>query len=124
MAPPHPILNRAEDVLDDAAPDPHRIGHLVQTSLHGLDHRLMFPTGDAALLAGGAFGLHCAGATVAGPVSAECQPVLDSGEAPRSVVRLPGSGRCRFQTERRSLWLSEAVRRPSRLRSEAWGRLV
>src|SRR6516164_6584805 len=82
MAPSHPILNRAADVLDDAAPDPHRIGHLVQTSLHGLDHRLVFPTGDAALLAGGAFGLHCAGATVAGPVSAECQTVLDSGEAP------------------------------------------
>src|SRR5215469_15123269 len=82
MAPPHPILDRAKDVLDDAAPDPHRIGHLVQTPLHGLDHRLVLPTGDAALLAGGAFGLHGAGAAVAGPVSAERQPVLDSGEAP------------------------------------------
>src|SRR5215472_8127220 len=82
MAPPHPIFNRAEDVLDDAAPDPHGIGHLVQMPLHGLDHRLVFPTADAALLAGGAFGLHCAGAAIAGPVSAEFQSVLDSGEAP------------------------------------------
>src|SRR5215469_12195534 len=82
VGPPHPILNRAEDGLDDAAPDPHRIGHLVQTPLHALDHSLVFPTGDAALLAGGAHGLRCAGAAVAGPVSAERQPVLDSGVTP------------------------------------------
>jgi hypothetical protein len=31
---PHPVLNRAEDVLDNAPPDPHGVGHLVQSPLH------------------------------------------------------------------------------------------
>ena len=76
------MLDRAKDVLDDAASYPHRIGHFVQAALHGVNHRLMLPTGDAALLTGGAYGLQCAGTAVTGPVSAQCQPVFDSGVAP------------------------------------------
>jgi len=51
VIPSHPFLERAENVFDDGTPDPHGIGHLVQAPPHSLDHRLMFPTGDAALLA-------------------------------------------------------------------------
>jgi len=32
------------DVLDEAAPHPHGVGHFVQAPLHGFDHRLVFPT--------------------------------------------------------------------------------
>ncbi len=86
VVPPHPVLDRAEDVLDDAAPRPHGVGHFVQAPLHGFDHRLVFPTGDAALLAWSALGLHRAGAAIAGPVPAERQPVLDGGVAPDQLL--------------------------------------
>jgi hypothetical protein len=82
VVPPHPVLDGAKDVLDDAAPDPHGIGHRVQALLHGLDHRLVFPAGDTALLARGAPGLDRAGTAVAGPVAAKRQPVLNSVVAP------------------------------------------
>jgi hypothetical protein len=69
-------------VLDRAPSDPHGVGHVVEPALHGLDHRLMLPALDAALLAGGALVLDAAGSAGVGPVGEEHHILLDRREAP------------------------------------------
>ena len=57
VAPPHPVLDRAEHMLDGSLPDPHGVGHAVEPVLHGFHDMLVFPARDLSLVAGRAAGL-------------------------------------------------------------------
>lgn len=50
----HPILNRAEDMLDGASMDPHGIWYAVEAILHGFHHMLVLPARHPPFVAGGA----------------------------------------------------------------------
>lgn len=51
----HPGFQGAEGVLDGFPSNPHALGGTVQALLHGLEHFLMFPTSNTAVLAGRTF---------------------------------------------------------------------
>src|SRR4249920_2425661 len=69
----HPGLDGAKRVLDRLAPLAHLLRMLVEPALHRFENMLVLPSGDPALLAGGAAVLD--GATLAGvgPVAAQDQ---------------------------------------------------
>jgi integrase-like protein len=68
-------------VLDGGSADAHGVGPAVQPLLHGVDHRLMLPAFDAALLAASTPALQRAAGAFGGPVDVEVHAVLDRGEA-------------------------------------------
>jgi hypothetical protein len=67
----HPGFDRAERVLDRAAPQCHRVGVASQALPHVVDQVLVLPSRDPAFLAGGAAGLEGAVLAVVDPVSPE-----------------------------------------------------
>jgi transposase InsO family protein len=68
-------------VLDGGSADAHGVGPAVQPLLHGVDHRLMLPALDAALLAARTPALQRAAGAFGRPVDVEVHAVLDRGEA-------------------------------------------
>lgn len=48
----HPVLERTEDMLDGTSADSHCIGLPVEPALHGFQCVLVFPSSDAAIVAG------------------------------------------------------------------------
>jgi hypothetical protein len=48
----HPMLQRAEDVFNSASSNGHCIGHTLESTLHGFQYMFVFPSSDAAIVAG------------------------------------------------------------------------
>src|SRR5690349_9794174 len=46
----HPVLQRAEDMLDGASSQRHRIGLPIEPALHRVKNALMFPSRDAPVV--------------------------------------------------------------------------
>src|SRR5262245_9334905 len=63
-------------MLDRLSPLAHLFGMLVEAALHGVEHMLMLPSGDASLFGGGAAMLDRAALAGIGPVAAQDQSVL------------------------------------------------
>jgi len=79
MGSAHPGIDRFEGVLDGASSDPHHAGHLVHTGVHCFDQMLVFPAGDAALLASRAAGFEAAELTIVLPAVAVHEPLFFAG---------------------------------------------
>jgi len=88
-----------KDVLDEAAPHPHGVGHFVQAPLHGSITASCSQRVMRRCLLGVHFGLIAQAPTIAGPVPAERQPVLDSGVAPDQLLARRAAVGCRFRVE-------------------------
>lgn len=65
----HPGAQRAERMLDSLSADPHCLWRTIKAPLHRLDDRLMFPSSDAAFLAGRALVMEGACLAVRAPVA-------------------------------------------------------
>ena len=85
----HPGLDRAEGMLNRLAPLAHLFRMFVEPALHRLKNVLVLPSGDPALLAGGAAVLDGAVLAGVGPVAAQDQSVFLG----RVVVGEPFAGR-------------------------------
>src|SRR5689334_95391 len=66
----HPRLERPERMLDRLAPLAHFLRMLVEPALDGFENRLMLPTRDPALFAGGAAVLDSAALAGVSPIAA------------------------------------------------------
>src|SRR6516162_480811 len=78
----HPSFYGAEWVIHGLSSNAHNVRLLLQTLLHGIDDGFMLPPFDATLPTGRALSFHRAARTVAGPIVAQGQPVLDVVEPP------------------------------------------
>src|SRR5271167_1228923 len=81
MCATHPALDSAERVLDSLSSHSHHLGLTIQSQLHRFEHRLVFPTRDAPIVARGALRFKRTPGARRGPVLAQGHAVLDGGKA-------------------------------------------
>src|SRR5262245_22549964 len=72
----HPHLQRGERMLGCLAPLAHRLRVLIETLLHGLEHVLVLPSGDAPLGAGRTLRFERAARACGRPISTQRLAIL------------------------------------------------
>lgn len=78
----HPVLDRAERMLDGLSSDAHGLGPHIKPSLHPFQGSLMLPAADPALLAGSAFLLNRATRAIRTPIAVDQMAILNARKAP------------------------------------------
>ena len=74
----HPVLERAEDMLDSTSADGHCLRVPVQPTLHSFQYMFVLPSSDAAIVAGRTACLERAARACAGPVHPQIHFIFDS----------------------------------------------
>ena len=88
MRRPHPGLDRCERMLGSLPTNAHAVGCQIKSTLHGVEHGLIFPAAHAAIIARRALRLDWAMRAGGTPVTVHQQTALDASESPDEA--LPG----------------------------------